>query len=128
MSKLTKEQAYRIVFNDLEKIPMFRGIYDARRGNESFMYGIETVMETIALGVSEDMHDQFCDIFTANMIGSEDRAKQIEPTIHICEIHEDEGWYYDEPITYEDSQSFEDWQEKNERYKQWQKQLIEMII
>ena len=71
MPKLTKANAYKIVFNDLEKKPMFMGRYDAENGSDAFMYGIKTVMDVIALGVSEDMYEQFSDIFLANLIGSQ---------------------------------------------------------
>ena len=79
MKVKAKAKAYKAVFDDLSTEPIFMGKYDAKHGSESFMHGIQIVMEVIALGVSEDMHDQFIDIFTANLIGSQDEAEQTEP-------------------------------------------------
>lgn len=45
---MTKEEAYEIVYKDLITASLFRGIYDARHGNISFMNGIACVMEVIA--------------------------------------------------------------------------------
>lgn len=71
---MDKKQAYQIVFDDLMKIDLFRGRYDAKHGaSEHYMYGISTVMEAIAYRVSEETGDAFSDMFIANMIKSEGR-------------------------------------------------------
>lgn len=68
---MTKQEAYKIVFEDLIKNRMFCGYYDAKNGNEHFMYGIETVMETIAYQISDKTVDLFNDLFYENMEKSE---------------------------------------------------------
>lgn len=69
---MDKKQAYQIVFDDLMKIDLFRGRYDAKHGaSEHYMYGISTVMEVVANGVSDKQGDAFSDMFIANMIKSE---------------------------------------------------------
>lgn len=67
---INKKEAYSIVFEDLRKIFLFKGIYDAKNGNENFMYGIGTVMECIALGVSEKEYENFNNEFYRNMCAS----------------------------------------------------------
>ena len=53
---------------------MFRGHYDAKHGNNSFMYGICTVMEFIADKASPEIYDKFSTEFVKNMNKSEERA------------------------------------------------------
>ena len=70
-----KEQvAYKIVFGDLMEYPLFRGVYDAENGNESFINGIWTVMEYIACNVSKDVGDKFNNEFAENMTKSKNEA------------------------------------------------------
>lgn len=71
---MNKTEAYKIVFEDLKKYELFTGKYDVRHDSEKYMYGIATVMEVIAFGVSEDVHDEFDIMFINNMIESERRA------------------------------------------------------
>lgn len=73
---MSKSEAYQIVLEDLEKISLLRGVYDATHGNEHFMYGIATVMEIIANGVSDERYTQFSAMFDNNMIASEERAEE----------------------------------------------------
>ena len=72
----TIQDAYRIVFNDMMNsgCGLLVGEYDARNGDEKFMYGISTVMEWIAYRVSEEDYDEFNDLFTKNLIKSEQKA------------------------------------------------------
>ena len=42
---MTKEEAYKIVYEDLKTHRLFRGIYDGRNGSKKFMHGISIVME-----------------------------------------------------------------------------------
>lgn len=72
--------AYHLVLNDiLEHGPnMFRGIYDAKNGKASFMDGIQTVMEYIAINDSDIVYEQFSDVFTKNVVKSKDKAGQTE--------------------------------------------------
>ena len=72
--ELSKSEAYKIVFDDLIKCDMFRGIYNARYGAAHYMYGVSAVMENIAINVSEDCHEKFVDEFMTNMVKSENEA------------------------------------------------------
>ena len=63
---MNKEEAYKIVFDDLTReggCDLFRGIYDAKNGKDSYMNGISLVMEYIANQVSEQTYDSFVDMF-----------------------------------------------------------------
>lgn len=68
--------AYQLVYDDmvLKGPKLFRGHYDAKQGNNSFMYGICTVMEFIADKVSPEVYDKFSKEFVTNMNKSEERA------------------------------------------------------
>lgn len=68
-----KKNAYKTVLRDMMlNVPdMFKGVYDARNGNDSFMYGIQTVMEYIASSIDENYHQIFSDMFTRNMVECE---------------------------------------------------------
>ena len=70
---MTKEEAYKIVYKDLIAASLFRGIYDARHGNISFMNGIACVMEVIADSAGKP--EEFDDIFYKNLAESEEKAK-----------------------------------------------------
>lgn len=74
MSEMDKKKAYEIVFNDLKQIGLFCGKYDAKNGKESYMHGVSSVMENIALGVSEECYNRFSMEFLKNMIESEEKA------------------------------------------------------
>lgn len=71
---LSKSEAYKVVFDDLTKCNMFKGIYDAKHGNPDFMYGILTIMENIALNISEDCYEKFTTEFTKNMTESKHKT------------------------------------------------------
>ena len=73
---MTNEEAYKVVFNDLLKCNIFNGIYDAKHGNEHFMYGICCVMEVIATKVSDECHIEFLNTFYQNMIMSESKKEE----------------------------------------------------
>lgn len=68
--------AYHLVYVDMvSKGPkLFKGYYDAKHGNNSFMYGICTVMEFIADKISPEVYDKFSTEFVTNMNKSEERA------------------------------------------------------
>lgn len=70
-----KKAAYKIVFDDLCNIGLFTGKYDGANGNEHFMYGVSTVMEFIAMGISEDCYNKFDDSFIKNMLESERKVR-----------------------------------------------------
>lgn len=72
------KEAYRMVYEDLIKNGpnFFRGIYDASHGTESFNFicGTTTVMEFIAVNVSEKTYEQYTEMVTKNMVASRRKA------------------------------------------------------
>lgn len=70
---MNKKEAFEIVYNELIKNPMFRGIYDAKNGDEHFMYGVCTVVEVIASNIDEKTYIEYTDLWTDNMVKSEKR-------------------------------------------------------
>lgn len=72
---MKKNEAYDIVYNDLMKCNLFTGKYDAKNGNDSFMYGVATVMEVIAGRAQSGHLEEFDDIFFSNMADSEKKAE-----------------------------------------------------
>lgn len=75
----TIQDAYRIVLNDMMNsgCGLLVGEYDAKNGNEKYMFGISTVMEWIAYKVNEETGNDFSDLFTKNLIKSIDKAKKV---------------------------------------------------
>ena len=73
----TVKDAYRIVFNDMMNsgCGLLVGRYDAKNGNEKYMFGVDTVMEWIAYKVSEAQGDDFSELFTKNMVESQKKAR-----------------------------------------------------
>ena len=69
---MVKKEIRQLV-SEMMKYPMFRGEYDAKHGNESFMYGIATVIEFLALLVDDTFHQEVSDIFFHNMIKSQEK-------------------------------------------------------
>lgn len=67
--------AWKEVLKELQKVNMFRGIYDARNGHREFMYGIQTVMEYIADKARDDKAD---DMFIKNMTACEEKISKGE--------------------------------------------------
>lgn len=64
-------RAYRLVLNDLSELRLLTGVYDAKNGSDTFMYGVQTVMETIAF---EAQDFDFEDMFIQNMAESKKKA------------------------------------------------------
>lgn len=62
------------VVDGMTECGLFCGWYDAKNGNEHFMYGVSTVMEYLAYLVSDEYGDEFSDTFTKNMIKSEKKV------------------------------------------------------
>lgn len=73
MLELNQEEKKVIekVVDGMTECGLFCGRYDAKNGNEHFMYGVSTVMEYLAYLVSDEYGDEFSDTFTKNMIKSE---------------------------------------------------------
>jgi hypothetical protein len=67
----------RALVLEMMENPMFRGVYDAKHGKESFMYGVATVMEYLAAKVDEDFSQEVSDIFVKNMVKSLDKARKL---------------------------------------------------
>lgn len=82
ISDLDKLQAYKIVYDDLMRINMFKGIYDASHtkddSTDDFMDGISTVMEYIAAQVSDETYTEYQDIWIKHIMESIAKAKQRE--------------------------------------------------
>ena len=77
MTTMTKELRKKIIKSVIEELmecELFCGKYDAKNGNEHFMHGIATVMECLALEVSEEYSERISNIFIKNMIESEEKA------------------------------------------------------
>ena len=70
---MNEKEAFEIVYNELIKNPMFRGLYDAKHGDKHFMYGVCTVIEVIASNISEETYNEYSNLWTDNMTKSEER-------------------------------------------------------
>ena len=73
---MNRTKAYKIVLNDLIQLNLFKGIYDAKNGNETFMRGIATVMENIAYRISKKDYEDFCEMFESNIIKSKEKENK----------------------------------------------------
>lgn len=72
---MNKEEIRQLVLKMME-CPMFRGEYDAKHGNESFMNGIATVMEYLASCVDDTFYQKVSDTFTHNMVKSQEEEEE----------------------------------------------------
>ena len=72
---MAKEEIRQLV-SEMMECPMFRGEYDAKHGNESFMYGIATVMEYLASLVDDIFCQEVSDVFTHNMVKSQEKVQK----------------------------------------------------
>jgi hypothetical protein len=69
---MTTQEAFMLVYKQLMQNPMYRGSYDARNGDNHFMYGIASVMESIAYYAGGDsLVAEFNTYWNANMESSE---------------------------------------------------------
>lgn len=77
MRELTKHEKKTLknIFDELCTCSLYMGTYDARHGNDHFMYGINSVMSTLASMISEEEEHNFNKTFFENMIYSEEKAK-----------------------------------------------------
>ena len=75
---MEKEKAFKIVYEELKKVPMFMGKFDAINGNENFMFGVCAVMEYITSQVNEPTYEEFSIAWVTNIFQSYDNAKQKE--------------------------------------------------
>lgn len=76
MRELTKHEKTTLknIFEELKKCGLFVGKYDAKNGNEQFMYGVCAVMECLTYMISEEDGDNFSKEFIENMLTSEEKA------------------------------------------------------
>ena len=72
---MNRTEAYRLVLNDLRQVSMFRGIYDAKHGSQSFMGGVYTVMSYITCYAKDD---EYLDEFVKNLSESEEKVDEIK--------------------------------------------------
>lgn len=72
---MNKEEIRKLVSKMME-CPMFRGEYDAKHGSESFMDGISTVMEYLASLVDDTFCQEISDVFTHNMVKSQEKVQK----------------------------------------------------
>ena len=68
--------AYKLVLDDLMKSHLLCGIYDAENSSETFMSGVGTVMEVIALRASEEDYFKFNEMFMKNIQKSVDKRAE----------------------------------------------------
>lgn len=61
------------VYRQLIKCGMFSGKYDALHGDVNFMYGIQTVIENIAIRAGEKYYNEYNDTFIKNILESEEK-------------------------------------------------------
>lgn len=84
---MTEKEVFETVLNELMNYNLFTGKYDARNGNEHFMYGVAAVMECIAYHAGNDVGDAFSDLFTKNLAESQDKVKTFDidfsATVHV---------------------------------------------
>lgn len=73
MNRRIKKKHFRTVLNRLSSIPLFRGIYNAKNGDDTYIYGIAAVMDLIAY---EAGRDDFQDIFVQNILKSKEQEHE----------------------------------------------------
>lgn len=79
MITLTNEQkaVVKEVFEQMvSDIEMFRGHYDAKHGNGTFMFGLSTPLAYLAYAIGEEYGENFETIFMKNMRKSVKEANE----------------------------------------------------
>lgn len=70
-----KKAMLREVIDELMAMSeIFNGTYDAKNGNEHFMYGVSTVLTALAFRVSEEYADKVEETFFENMEKSQKKV------------------------------------------------------
>ena len=64
----------KAIIEKLQEKEFFTGIYDAENGNDSFMYGMLTVLEAVAELQSEEYANEVQAKFLKNMSKSEEKV------------------------------------------------------
>lgn len=70
-----KQDMYEKVYKEMISVPVYSGKYDPLNTDPEYMYGIESVMESLAYNAGGDeLSDEFETMFFNNMEYSEDHA------------------------------------------------------
>ena len=80
MFKLTNEQkavAKEFFFQMISDVDMFRGHYDAKNGDEHFMFGISIPLNYLAYAIDEEYGERFDSMFMKNMCESLDKVLKV---------------------------------------------------
>ena len=78
----SKRLAFGVVLDELCKIGLFTGKYDAKHGSDDFMYGVFAVMSCISEKVSDEEYESFCEVFGENIAASKLKHKiEVEASI-----------------------------------------------
>lgn len=71
------KEAYQIVINDIQsKSGMLMGKYDAKNGNDHFMYGVATVIEFLAYEAGDLIGNKIMEDFNSNIRESKEKTKR----------------------------------------------------
>ena len=70
---MKKIEAYTIVYNELVRVGLFSGTYDAVHGSRSYMNGVATVMEQIAMRAG--VEKEYEELFMKNLVRSEQKIE-----------------------------------------------------
>lgn len=74
MDKQKKAMLKEVIDELMATCNLFNGIYDAKNGNEHFMYGVSTVLTALAFRVSEEYADEVEETFFENMEKSQKKV------------------------------------------------------
>lgn len=64
---IEEKEVLKKAIEEMKECGLLVGKYDALNGNQTFMYGISTVMECFAYGVSDEYGEEFSNLFLKNM-------------------------------------------------------------
>lgn len=78
MLKWWQKRALKKAIEEVQKCGMMKGVYDAKNGNNDFMWGIEFALLGFAYQISDHYGELIEDEFDKNMIESRERAGKYE--------------------------------------------------
>jgi hypothetical protein len=70
-----EKEVLQKVFAEMQQVPIFSGVFDAKNGSWEFMHGVACVMEYLAQEISEECYEDFDKKFAINFQKSLDKAK-----------------------------------------------------
>ena len=70
------KEIYKAILDELCECPLFRGEYDAKNGSAHYMFGVWSVMESLAGKVSDEEQDRFNTMFATNLRKREDKVRK----------------------------------------------------